>query len=82
MMKKVALVTKASGVRTLVSLNAIMVDGTGMCGSCRVSVAGETRFSCVDGPEFDAHAVDWDELTKRNNIYTEKEKHICRLNNV
>ncbi len=82
MMKKVALVTSDLNVPTLVSLNAIMVDGTGMCGCCRVSVAGETRFSCVDGPEFDAQAVDWDELMKRNNIYAEKEKHICRLNNI
>jgi len=82
MMRKVALVTKDFNVPARVSLNAIMVDGTGMCGCCRVSIAGETRFSCVDGPEFDAHAVDWDELMKRNNIYAEKEKHICRLNNV
>lgn len=82
MMKKVALVTKDLNVPARASLNALMVDGTGMCGCCRVSVAGETRFSCVDGPEFDAHAVDWDELMKRNAIYSEKEKHICRLHNV
>jgi len=80
MMRKVSTVTKASKTKTVVSLNAVMVDGTGMCGSCRVTVGGRTMFSCVDGPEFDGHDVDWDELTKRNNIYQDKEKHICRLN--
>jgi len=79
MMKRVAAVTKPFGVKTLVSLNALMVDATGMCGCCRVTVAGEVKFSCVDGPEFDAGAVDWEELTKRNNIYKDKEKHICNL---
>ncbi len=82
MMKKVSDVTKNHNGPVLVSLNAIMVDGTGMCGCCRVSVGGKTRFSCVDGPEFDAHAVDWDELMKRNNRYAQKEKHICRLNSL
>jgi ferredoxin/flavodoxin---NADP+ reductase len=53
-----------------------------MCGCCRVTVAGEVKFSCVDGPEFDAAAVDWDELVKRNSVYLDKEKHICRLNNL
>jgi hypothetical protein len=56
-----------------------MVDGTGMCGCCRVTVGGKTYFSCVDGPEFDAALVDWDELTKRNRIYDDKEKHTCKL---
>ncbi|MFH1858208.1 MAG: sulfide/dihydroorotate dehydrogenase-like FAD/NAD-binding protein [Candidatus Omnitrophota bacterium] len=79
MMRRAASVTKDFGVATIVSLNAIMVDGTGMCGSCRVTVGGKTQFSCVDGPEFDAHLVDWEELAKRNQIYTEQEKHICRL---
>lgn len=79
MMKRTSAVTKPYGVKTLVSLNALMVDATGMCGCCRVTVAGEIKFSCVDGPEFDAGAVDWDELTKRNNVYSEKEKHICNL---
>lgn len=79
MMKKVAQVTQEFGVKTLVSLNALMVDATGMCGCCRVSVAGETKFSCVDGPDFDAHLVDWEELTKRNRIYAQQEKHICQL---
>lgn len=82
MMKSVASVTKECGIRTLVSLNALMVDATGMCGCCRVTVGGAVKFSCVDGPEFDAGMVDWEELTKRNNIYAEKEKHICRLNNL
>ena len=82
MMKRVEVVTKESGVKTVVSLNALMVDATGMCGCCRVTVAGEMKFSCVDGPEFDAHMVDWDELIKRNNIYMDKEEHICRLKNL
>jgi ferredoxin/flavodoxin---NADP+ reductase len=82
MMKRVAAVTKGFGVKTVVSLNPLMVDATGMCGCCRVTVAGEVKFSCVDGPEFDAAAVDWDELVKRNSVYLDKEKHICRLNNL
>jgi len=73
MMKNVANTTRPHGVRTIVSLNAIMVDGTGMCGSCRVSVGGKTRFSCVDGPEFDAHEVNFDELFARGRIYTLEE---------
>lgn len=79
MMRKAAGVTKTYGVNTLVSLNALMVDATGMCGCCRVTVDGRTKFSCVDGPEFDGHKIDWDELTKRNKIYSDKEKHICEL---
>ncbi|MDP2921092.1 MAG: sulfide/dihydroorotate dehydrogenase-like FAD/NAD-binding protein [Candidatus Omnitrophota bacterium] len=82
MMRAVSMVTKPYAIHTLVSLNTVMVDGTGMCGCCRVSVAGVTKFSCVDGPEFEAGEVDWEELLKRNNIYVEKEKHICRLNNM
>lgn len=80
MMKKVAEVTKGFNVRTIVSLNALMVDATGMCGCCRVTVGGKTKFSCVDGPEFQAQEVDWDELVKRNCVYQDKEKHICNLN--
>lgn len=80
MMRAVASLTKPFGVKTIVSLNAVMVDGTGMCGCCRVSVSGKVKFSCVDGPEFDASLVDWQELLNRNSIYSEKEKHICRLN--
>jgi len=82
MMKAVAAVTEPFGVLTFVSLNPLMVDGTGMCGCCRVTVGGEIKFSCVDGPEFDAHQVNWSELVKRNGIYGEKEKHICRLANI
>ncbi len=74
MMKYAALVTKKSGIPTIASLNAIMVDGTGMCGACRVSVDGRTRFVCVDGPEFDAHQVDFDELLMRLGGYREEEK--------
>jgi len=74
MMKFVALTTKPYGVKTIVSLNSIMVDGTGMCGACRVSVAGRTRFACVDGPEFDGHQVDWDLLMARQRIYQAEEK--------
>ncbi|MDD4909538.1 MAG: sulfide/dihydroorotate dehydrogenase-like FAD/NAD-binding protein [Candidatus Omnitrophica bacterium] len=81
MMKAVSGVTRPFGVFTLASLNALMVDGTGMCGCCRVSVGGKVKFSCVDGPEFDAGQVDWQELSSRNSIYNEKEKHICRLRN-
>ena len=73
MMKNVAGVTRPRGIKTIVSLNPIMVDGTGMCGSCRVTVAGRTRFSCVDGPEFDAHEVDFDELLTRGRIYAGEE---------
>jgi len=80
MMERVAALTKEYGVKTVVSLNAIMVDATGMCGCCRVTIGGKTRFSCVDGPEFDAHAVDWEELKKRNRIYCNKEQHVCKLN--
>ena len=79
MMKRSSLVTKKNGVKTIVSLNTIMVDATGMCGCCRVTVGGKTLFGCVDGPEFDASLVDWDELAKRNRIYEDKEKHICKL---
>lgn len=69
MMKAVADVTRPHKIQTVVSLNSIMVDGTGMCGGCRVLVGGEARFACVDGPEFDAHAVDFDVLAKRNALY-------------
>jgi len=73
MMKSVAAVTRPLKVPTLVSLNTLMVDGTGMCGGCRVSVGGETRFVCVDGPEFDAHEVDFDLLMRRQAMYREQE---------
>ncbi|MBM3249946.1 MAG: sulfide/dihydroorotate dehydrogenase-like FAD/NAD-binding protein [Candidatus Omnitrophica bacterium] len=79
MMKRAAKVSAELGVRSIVSLNALMVDATGMCGCCRVHVAGQTRFSCIDGPEFDGSDVDWEELEKRNRVYEDKEKHICKL---
>lgn len=74
MMKFLSLLTKKYDTPTLVSLNPIMVDGTGMCGCCRVSVGGETKFACVDGPEFDGHKVDFDELTRRLSAYREDEQ--------
>ena len=74
MMKFVSLTTQPFGVMTIVSLNSIMVDGTGMCGACRVEVAGTTRFVCVDGPEFDGHEVDWDLLLERQRQYIPEEK--------
>ena len=88
MMKAVAEVTRPFGVKTIASLNPIMVDGTGMCGGCRVTVNGEMKFACVDGPEFDAHLVDFGELTDRLTTYREHEKaawsrlqaeHECKL---
>lgn len=85
MMKAVAGLTKSYGVKTIVSLNTIMVDGTGMCGGCRVTVNKEMKFACVDGPEFDAHTVDFDELMMRNRTYVDLEKaadHDCRRLNV
>ncbi|HBH95405.1 MAG TPA: sulfide/dihydroorotate dehydrogenase-like FAD/NAD-binding protein [Ruminococcaceae bacterium] len=82
MMKFVCKATEPYGIKTLVSLNPIMIDGTGMCGGCRVHVGGETKFACVDGPDFDGHQVDFDELMKRNSTYKEAEAHDrehCRL---
>jgi NAD(P)H-flavin reductase len=73
MMRAVADLTRVYGIRTIVSLNPIMVDGTGMCGSCRVSISGKTMFACVDGPDFDAHAVDFDLLQNRQKMYLEEE---------
>jgi NAD(P)H-flavin reductase len=74
MMKFCSLTTQPFAVPTVVSLNAVMVDGTGMCGCCRVSIDGVTKFVCVDGPEFDAHRVDWDLLFKRQRIFCDEEK--------
>lgn len=71
MMKHVSELTKKYGIKTVVSMNPIMVDGTGMCGGCRLTVGGETKFACIDGPEFDGHLVDYDEVMKRNKIYDE-----------
>jgi ferredoxin--NADP+ reductase len=74
MMRAVAEVTRSYGIKTVASLNPIMVDGTGMCGACRVTVGGETKFTCVDGPEFDAHMVDFAELIARQQTYLEEEQ--------
>jgi len=79
MMKFCSLTTKPFGIKTIVSLNPIMVDGTGMCGCCRVSVGGETRFACVDGPDFDGHQVDWDLLMSRQRAYLDEEKESVKL---
>ena len=79
MMKFVALTTLKYGLRTTVSLNALMVDGTGMCGACRVTVGGRTRFTCVDGPEFDAHQVDFDEAMRRQGMYRSEEQRRAAL---
>jgi len=80
MMRRVSSITKDYGLKTIVSLNSLMVDGTGMCGGCRVKVDDKAQFTCIDGPEFDAHQVDWDGLIKRSKVYKDKEEHICRLN--
>ena len=84
MMKFVCKTTEPFGVKTMVSLNPVMIDGTGMCGGCRVTVGGETKFACVDGPEFDGHKVDFAELMSRNGTYREREAqvnetHTCRM---
>ncbi len=79
MMKFVALTTKKYALKTTVSLNALMVDGTGMCGACRVSVGGRTRFTCVDGPEFDAHEVDFDEAMRRQGMYRTQEQRAAAI---
>ena len=79
MMKVVSNLTKKYDIKTIVSLNPIMVDGTGMCGGCRVSVGGETKFACVDGPEFDGHLVDYDNLMLRNRRFICEEEDACKL---
>ena len=84
MMKFVSKTTEPFGVKTTVSLNPIMVDGTGMCGGCRVTVGGEVKFACVDGPDFDGHKVDYAELMNRNGVYRDQEAenektHMCRM---
>lgn len=75
MMKFVSLLTKEYCVKTIVSMNPVMIDGTGMCGGCRLTVGGQTRFACVDGPEFDGHQVDFDEAMERSRLYCEQEHH-------
>ena len=75
MMKFVCLLTKEYGIKTVVSMNPVMIDGTGMCGGCRLTVGGEVKFACVDGPEFDGHLVDFDEAMKRSAMYRDFERH-------
>lgn len=83
MMKFVSEMTRKHGIKTIVSMNPIMIDGTGMCGGCRLTVGGQTKFACVDGPDFDGHQVDFDEAIRRQQMYKEEEKqsdrHRCRL---
>ena len=82
MMKFCAATTKKYNIKTTVSLNTIMIDGTGMCGGCRVSVGGKTKFVCVDGPDFDAHEVDWDNMMMRMKSFAKEEqeaKHKCNI---
>ena len=85
MMKAVCNLTRPYGIKTIVSMNPIMIDGTGMCGGCRITVGGETKFACVDGPDFDGHQVDWDEAMARSRMYRAEEAqarekaHVCRL---
>lgn len=84
MMKAVCELTKKYGIKTIVSMNPVMIDGTGMCGGCRVTVGGEVKFACVDGPDFDGHLVDFDTAIRRSKMFSEQEKisrdrHNCRL---
>lgn len=84
MMKAVCELTKRYGIRTIVSMNPVMIDGTGMCGGCRVTVGGETKFACVDGPDFDGHLVDFDEAIRRSKMFSKEERksreaHRCRM---
>ena len=78
MMKAVCALTKEYGIKTVISMNSIMIDGTGMCGGCRVTVGGETKFACVDGPDFDGHLVDFDEVMKRAKTYAQMEQEATR----
>ena len=86
MMKFVSLLTKKYNLKTIVSMNPIMIDGTGMCGGCRLTVGGETKFACVDGPDFDGHLIDFDEAMHRGTMYKDFEKHAreasCNLMNL
>jgi len=74
MMRAVAELTRNKGIKTEASMNPIMVDGTGMCGACRLTVGGETKFACVDGPDFDAHLIDFDEVMNRSKVYRDEEQ--------
>ena len=75
MMKYVSLLTAEYGIKTVVSMNPVMIDGTGMCGGCRLTVGGQVKFACVDGPEFDGHQVDFDEVMQRSRLYQSEERH-------
>ncbi len=75
MMKFVCMLTKEKGIKTVASMNPIMIDGTGMCGGCRLTVGGETKFACVDGPDFDGHLIDFDEAIERSSMYKDFERH-------
>lgn len=79
MMKAVVDITKPIDLKTMISMNPIMIDGTGMCGGCRVTIHGETKFACVDGPDFDGFGVDFDEAMRRQGMYKKQEAHICNL---
>lgn len=79
MMKAVVDITKPISIPTMVSLNPIMIDGTGMCGGCRVTVGGQTKFACVDGPDFDGFEVDFEEVMRRQTMYKPQEEHICKI---
>lgn len=81
MMKFVCKLTEKYGIKTVVSMNPIMIDGTGMCGGCRLTVDGKTKFACVDGPDFDGHKVNFDEMIARGRTYAEQEAHACNLLN-
>lgn len=87
MMRAVSNLTKEYGIKTLVSMNPVMIDGTGMCGGCRLTVGGKTKFACVDGPDFDGHEVDFDEAMRRQGMYKKQENesteiHVCKLGGV
>ena len=82
MMKVVSNLTRPYKIKTIVSLNSVLVDGTGMCGSCRVEVGGETKFACVDGPEFDGHKVNFEELMIRQSLFKEDERHACKIRGI
>lgn len=79
MMKYVSQLTKQYGIKTIVSMNPVMIDGTGMCGGCRITVGGKTKFACVDGPDFDGHEVDFDEAMRRQGMYKKQETESCNL---
>lgn len=81
MMKFVSQLTKKFGIKTIVSMNSTMIDGTGMCGGCRLTVGGQTKFACIDGPDFDGHEVDFDEAMRRSGMYKKQEDESCRLYN-